>query len=61
MPEQKTCVFIFAIYNTARTMTMWPDEEPTSFATEVMEAVGSLPTGVKFVIYTKGPVLSDFT
>ena len=46
--------------NTARTMTLWPDEETASFAIEAIAAVGSSLTGVKFVASTKGPVLGDF-
>ena len=47
--------------NTARTMTMWPDEETASFAIEAIEAVGSSLAGVKFVASAKGLVLGDFT
>ena len=46
--------------NTARTMTIWPDEETASFAIEAIETVGSSLTGVKFIASAKGPVLGDF-
>lgn len=47
--------------NTARTMTIWPDEETASFAIEAIEAVGSSLAGVKFIASAKGLVLGDFT
>ena len=47
--------------NTARTMTIWPDEETASFEIEAIESVGSSLTGLMFVAGTKGPVLGDFT
>ncbi len=46
--------------NSARTMTMWPDEETASYAIEAIEAVGNSVSGVKFVTSAKGPVLGDF-
>ena len=47
--------------NTARTMTLWPDEETASYAIETIEAFASSVTGVKFIASEKGPVLGDFS
>ena len=47
--------------NTARTITLWPNEETASFAIEAIEAVGGSLSGIKFVASAKGPVLGDFT
>ena len=47
--------------NTARTMTLWPDEETASYAIEAIEAFANSITGVKFTASKKGPVLGDFS
>ena len=47
--------------NTARTMTLWPDEETALYAIETIEAFASSVTGVKFIASEKGPVLGDFS
>ena len=47
--------------NTARTMTLWPDEETASYAIEAIEAFANSITGVKFTASEKGPVLGDFS
>ena len=47
--------------NTARTITLWPNEETASFAIDAIEVFGGSLTRVKFVASAKGPVLGDFT
>lgn len=53
--------FVKTGQDTARTMTLWPDEETASYAIEAIEAFANSVKGVEFKASKNGTVLGDFS